>query len=292
MLDHTSFIGREKERSDIQQLLAQPHCRLLTLVGPGGIGKTRLALQLGTLLRDNFARGSFVAYLQPLRSAEFFVSAVADTLGISLTGQEPPLIQLAHYLSDKEMLIILDNFEHLLDAADQLAILLPSTPQIKYLITSREALNLQEEWLYTVSGLAFPANSDSYLTGQNDDAVQLFNERARRVYPDFVPDSEIGAVIQICRLVGGMPLALELAAAWRKTLNCAEIANEIEGGLAFLATRLRNVSERHYSIQTVIDQTWQRLDEREQAVFKRLSVFRGGFYRDAAFSLKGATLII
>ena len=292
MLDHTSFIGREKERSDILKLLAQPDCRLLTLVGPGGIGKTRLALQLGTLLRDNFARGSFVAYLQPLRSAEFFVSAVADTLGISLTRQEPPLIQLAHYLSDKEMLIILDNFEHLLDAADQLAILLSSTPQIKYLITSREALNLQEEWLYTVSGLAFPANSDSYLTGQNDDAVQLFNERARRVSPDFAPDSEIGDVIQICRLVGGMPLALELAAAWRKTLNCAEIATEIEGGLAFLATRLRNVSERHYSIQTVFDQTWQRLDEREQAVFKRLSVFRGGFYRDAAVTVTGASLFI
>jgi len=292
MLDHTSFIGREKEYSDIQQLLAQPGCRLLTLVGPGGIGKTRLALQLEALLRDKFARGSFVAYLQPLRSAEFFVSAVADALGISLIGQEPPLVQLAHYLSDKEALIILDNFEHLLDAADQLAILLPSTPQIKYLITSREALNLQEEWLYSVSGLAFPASSDSYLIGQNDDAVQLFNERARRVYPDFAPDTEVGAVIQICRLVGGMPLALELAAAWRKTLNCAEIANEIEGGLAFLTTRLRNVSERHHSIQTVFDQTWQRLDEREQAVFKRLSVFRGGFYRDAAVAVTGASLLI
>ncbi len=292
MLDHTSFIGREKEYSDIQQLLAQPDCRLLTLVGPGGIGKTRLALQLEALLRDKFARGSFVAYLQPLRSAEFFVSAVADALGISLTGQEPPLVQLAHYLSDREALIILDNFEHLLGAADQLAILLPSTPQIKYLITSREALNLQEEWLYSVSGLAFPASSDSYLSGQNDDAVQLFNERARRVYPDFAPDTEVGAVIQICRLVGGMPLALELAAAWRKTLNCAEIAAEIEGGLAFLTTRLRNVSARHHSIQTVFDQTWQRLDEREQAVFKRLSVFRGGFYRDAAVAVTGASLLI
>ena len=292
MLDHTFFVGREKEYREIQQLLAQPDCRLLTLVGPGGIGKTRLAQQLGALLRDKFARGSFVAYLQPLRSAEFFVSAVADALGISLTGQEPPLMQLAHYLSDKEALIILDNFEHLLDAADQLAILLPSTPQIKYLITSREALNLQEEWLYTVSGLAFPANSDSYLTGQNDDAVQLFNERARRVYPDFAPDSEVGAVIQICRLVGGMPLALELAAAWRKTLNCAEIADEIEGGLAFLTTRHRNVLARHHSMQTVFDQTWRRLTESEQIVLKRLSVFRGGFLRDAGAVVAGPSLPI
>ena len=270
MLDTTSFIGREKEYTDIQQLLAQPDCRLLTLVGPGGIGKTRLALQLSALIGHKFARGAFVVYLQPIRSAEFFASAVADALGVSLTGQEPPLAQLAHYLSDKEALIIMDNFEHLLDAAEQLATLLSATPHVKYLITSREALNLQEEWLYPVSGLAFPTDA---ATEQKDDAVQLFNERAQRVYPDFTPDKEVDAVIQICRLVEGMPLALELAAAWRKTLNCQEIAAEIQGGLAFLTTRLRNVSARHHSMQTVFDQTWQRLNEQEQAVFKRLVGF-------------------
>ena len=287
MLDHTSFIGREKEFSDIKQLLGQTDCRLLTLVGPGGIGKTRLALQLDALLRNGFARGSCVAYLQPLRSSEFFVSAVADALGIALTGQEPPLVQMAHYLDDKELLIILDNFEHLLDAAEQLATLLTKTPNVKYLVTSREALNLQEEWLYPLFGLAFPTND---ATKQNDDAVRLFNERAQRVYPNFNPAKEKESVIQICRLVEGMPLALELAAAWRKTLNCQEIADEIQGGLAFLTTRLRNVNKRHYSIQTVFDQTWQRLNEREQTVFKRLSVFRGGFLRDAAATVTGASL--
>ncbi len=288
-LDTTSFIGREKEYADIHQLLAQPDCRLLTLVGPGGIGKTRLALQLNTLLGDKFTRGSFVAYLQPLRSAEFFASAVADALGVSLTGQEPPLVQLAHYLSDKEALIIMDNFEHLLDAAEQLATLLSATPHIKYLITSREALNLQEEWLYPLSGLAFPTDA---ATEQNDDAVQLFNDRAQRVYPDFAPDKEVEAVIQICQLVEGLPLALELAAAWRKTLACQAIADEIQGGLAFLTTRHRNVLARHHSMQTVFDQTWQRLNEREQAVFKRLSVFRGGFLREAVAAVTGASLPI
>ena len=289
MPDTTSFIGREKEYNDIQQLLAQPDSRLLTLVGPGGIGKTRLALQLSALIGDKFARGAFVAYLQPIRSAEFFASAVADALGVSLTGQEPPLVQLAHYLSDKEALIIMDNFEHLLDAAEQVATLLSATPHVKYLITSREALNLQEEWLYPVSGLAFPTNA---ATEQKYDAVQLFNERAQRVYPDFSPDKEVDAVIQICRLVEGMPLALELAAAWRKTLNCQEIAAEIQGGLDFLTTRLRNVSPRHHSMQTVFAQTWQRLNEREQAVFKQLSVFRGGFQRDAVSEVAGASLAI
>jgi len=292
MLEHTPFIGREKEYTDIQHLFAQPECRLLTLVGPGGIGKTRLALQLSTLLSDDFARGAFIVYLQPLHSAEFFASAVADALGVSLTGQEPPLEQLGRYLSDKEALIIMDNFEHLLTAADQLAILLSVTPHIKYLITSREALNLQEEWLYPVPGLAFPTDLDTSLAGQNFAAVQLFNERAHRVYPDFAPDKEVEAVIRICQLVEGMPLALELAAAWRKTLECQEIADEIQGGLDFLRTRHRNVLERHQSMQTVFDQTWKRLNEMEQDVFKRLSVFRGGFQLDAVVDVTGTPLPI
>ena len=287
MLDHTSFIGREKEYSDIKELLGQADCRLLTLIGPGGIGKTRLALQVNSYICDAFAWDSFVAYLQPLRSSEFFVSAVADALGISLTGQEPPLTQLAHYLSDKEALIILDNFEHLLDAAEQMATLLAASPNFKYLDTSREAFNIQVEWLYPVTGLAFPTIG---ALEQNDDAVQLFNERAKRVYPDFSLEKEEDAVIQICQLVEGLPLALELAAAWRKTLNCQEIADEIQGGLAFLTTRLRNVTARHHSIQTVFDQTWQRMNEQEQSVFKRLSVFRGGFLRDAVEAVTGASL--
>jgi len=291
-LQPTPFIGRSEEITEIVQLLADPACRLLTLVGPGGIGKTRLALQLGTIKSGAFARGSFVVYLQPLRSAEFFVPAVADALGFSLTGQEPPLVQLGQYLSDKEALIILDNFEHLPDAADQLSTLLPSTPHVKYLITSREALNLQEEWLSPVVGLTFPTEFDAVSAEQNYDAVQLFNERAQRVYAEFSPVEEGEAIIRVCRLVGGMPLALELAAAWRKTLNCREIADEIQGSLNFLKTRLRNVSERHHSIQTVFDQTWQRLTEREQDVFKRLSVFRGGFQRDAVVDVTGASLPI
>ena len=153
MSDYAPFIGREKERRDIQDLLGQPNCRLLTLTGPGGIGKTRLALQLSLILHDNYARGSYVVYLQPLRSSDFFVSAVADAIGISLTGHEPPLVQLASYLQDKEALILLDNFEHLLDAAEQLSSLMASTPNVKYLVTSREALNLQEEWLPDVQHL-------------------------------------------------------------------------------------------------------------------------------------------
>jgi len=290
LLQPTPFIGRNKEITELTQLLAGPTCRLLTLVGPGGIGKTRLALQLGAMSSAAFVNGYFVVNLQPLRSVEFFAPAIADALGFSLTGQEPPLAQLGRYLSNKEALIILDNFEHLLDAADQLSTLLPSTPLVKYLITSREALNLQEEWLYPVGGLNFPTEGEALSTKQTYDAVQLFNERARRVYADFAPAEEAEAVIRICRLVEGMPLALELAAAWRKTLNCQETADEIQSSLDFLTTRLRNVSARHQSIQTVFDQTWQRLTGRERDVFRRLSVFRGGFQREAAANVAEASL--
>ncbi len=290
---YNSFIGRKKEFNDIQQLLSQPECRLLTLIGPGGIGKTRLALQLTTMSGNAFARGSVVVYLQPLRSAEFFALAVANALGFPLTGQEPPLEQLGHYLHDKEILIVLDNFEHLLvDAAEQLSTLSSFTPRIKYLITSREVLNLQEEWLYPVLGLTFPTGIGAVTAEQDYDAVQLFIERAQRIYTDFSPAKEEETIVRICRLVGGMPLALELAAAWCKTLTCGEIADEIQRGLDFLTAHTLNVSERHHSIQTVFDQTWQRLNERERDVFKRLSVFRGGFHRDAVIDVTGASLPI
>lgn len=237
-----------------------------------------------------FACGTIVVPLQSLRSTDFLVPAIADALGFPLAGQESPLVQLGRYLSDKDTLIILDNFEHLLDAADQLVTLISYTPLAKYLITSREALNLQEEWLYRVDGLAFPTESHPASAVQAYDAVQLFNERAQRVYPDFAPAEEVDAIVRICQLVGGMPLALELAAAWRKTLSCQEIAAEIQGGLKFLTTNLRNVSHRHRSIQTVFEQTWRRLSGRERDVFMRLSVFQGGFRREAAVKVMGASL--
>lgn len=282
MLLLTPFIGREKEFTDIQQLLSLPHCQLLTLVGPGGTGKTRLAQQLKEMNEGRFAHGTAVIALEPLRSADFFIPTIADTFHFNLSGAEPPLQQLGRYLVGKEMLIVLDNFEHILEAADQLVQLLPLTPQVKYLVTSREALNLQEEHLYPTTGLTFPKAAESPTQPQSYDAIQLFDERAKRVYPAFSLDTELSSVIKICQLVDGMPLALELAAAWRRTLRCQAIAAEIQRDLEFLSTRLRNIPERHRSIQAIFDQTWNQLAPQEQDAFKKLSVFRGGFRREAA----------
>jgi tetratricopeptide (TPR) repeat protein len=151
-------------------------------------------------------------------------------------------------------------------------------------------LNLQEEWLYPVGGLTYPTESDNGADAAQYAAVQLFSERAKHVYPSFKSAEEISGIIRICRLVAGMPLALELAAAWRRTLTCEAIADEIQHSLDFLSTRLRNVPERHRSIQVVFDQTWQQLMKREQEVFMRLSVFHGGFQRQAAEAVSGASL--
>jgi predicted ATPase/DNA-binding CsgD family transcriptional regulator len=289
-LSDSPFIGRVKEVGEIDALLMQPACRVLTLVGPGGIGKTRLALQVAAHCQSAFERGVFVVFLQPLRSVEFFATAVAAALGVSLTGSEPPLVQLGRYLSDKEALIVVDNFEHLQAASADLLSLSAAAPKLTFLITSREALNLKEEWLYLVRGLSFPTEAEHKPTGADDDAIQLFIERARQVHRGFSPANEMAAIVDICRLVEGMPLALELAAAWRKAADCRQIATEIESGLAFLTSRFRNVSQRHQSMRTVFDQTWKRLDEAEQEVFKRLSVFRGGFEQSAAETVTGATL--
>lgn len=286
----TRFVGREREIAEIQELLGQT--RLLTLLGPGGMGKTRLALKVGQEMGETVANGSVVVYLQPLNSVEFFLPAIAAALEFTLSGKESPVDQLGHFLGDKEMIIVLDSFEKVLDAADQLWPLLGITDKVTFLVTSREVLNLQEEWLYPVGGLTYPLTDDDGQDGTEYAAVQLFIERAQRVYAPFKPAEEMPGINRICRLVAGMPLALELAATWRKTMTAEAIADEIQHSLDFLSTRLRNVPERHRSIQVVFDQTWQQLSESEQQVFMRLSVFYGGFQREAAQVVAGASLAV
>ncbi len=287
----TSFVGREQELADISQRLADPACRLLTLVGPGGIGKTRLAIQATTLTLPHFPHGTYFINLQPVSSEEHLLTAVADALKISLTSQEPHITTLKSFLSDRDILLALDNFEQLLDVAPVLGELLADT-QVKILVTSRETLSLQEEWLYPLSGMTFPTQTASPEDLAAYSAVRLFIDRAKRIRPDFCPEEKAEAIIEICQIVDGMPLALELAAPWLKSMSCAEIVAEIKRNRDFLATRLRNIPERHRSLQAVFAQTWAVLPEQEQAVFQRLAVFQGGFLRDAATTIAGASLAL
>jgi predicted ATPase/DNA-binding CsgD family transcriptional regulator len=286
----TRFIGREKELADISALLSDPACRLLTLVGPGGIGKTRLALQAATEASANFADGIFFVALQSVRTPNLLPFAIADAVSLSLHGREYPEVQLLNYLRDKKLLLVLDNFEHLLEDIGLLTAILTTAPSIQLLVTSREVLNLQEEWRYPVHGMEVPSNEHTDGDVENRSAVRLFVERARRMRPDFSLTDEQADVVRICQLVEGMPLAIELAAAWVSILSCNEIAKEIEKSLDFLTTTLRDGSERHRSIQAVFEQSLQLLGEEERDVFNRLSVFRGGFRRAAAEQVAGATL--
>lgn len=287
----TPFIGRERELAEIARRLTDPACRLLTLVGLGGIGKSRLALQAALEHADTFADGVYFVPLAPISSANLIVPAIAEALRFSFFGQTEPRLQLLNYLREKQALLVIDNFEHVIDGAGLLSEILSNAPRIKIMLTSRERLNVRKEQLLEVSGLDYP-RAPGALARQVEgfSAVQLFEQTAHRVNWAFAltPDQE-PAVARVCQLVEGMPLAVELAAAWTRVLTCAEIAHEIERGLDILATALRGLPDRHRSLRVLFDYSWQLLTAEERRVFSDLAVFRGGFERAAGEQVAGTS---
>ena len=285
---NTPFVGRQKEVAEIESLLTDANCRLLTLVGPGGIGKTRLAIDAA----QRFALPDGVPFvpLQPLASPDFVVPAIADAVNFQFYGSADPRRQLIDYLRDQSLLLVLDNFEHLLDAAALLSEILADAPGVRMLVTSRERLNLVEEWVLDVEGLAYPS-SESETDLESYGAVELFVQHARRVKASFaLTNDHLPAIIRICRLVEGIPLGIELAATWVRSLSCAAIADEIEQSLDILETPARNVEPRHRTMRAAFEPSWKRLSEGEREGFMRLSVFRGGCTREAAEEVAAASL--
>jgi predicted ATPase len=223
------------------------------------------------------------------------VTAIADALGCVLYGTRDRADQLVHYLRDKATLLVLDSFEHLLvDAActDLINNLVRGSRALKLLITSREPLDIQVEWVFDVQGLPLPLSPAADDVAASS-AGRLFQQRARQARADYTLSADdYPAVVRICQLVGGAPLGIELAAAWMRTLSCQEIADEIQRSLDFLATRARDVPERHRSIRAVFDQSWALLTAEEQRVLGRVALFQGGFTRAAAEEVAGASLAL
>ncbi len=285
----TPFVGRTKELMEITARLENPDCRLVTLTGPGGSGKTRLAIEAASRIATGFAHGTAFVGLQLVTRSDLLVSTIAQALSLTLYGDDEPETQLFNFLREKSLLLVLDNFEHLLSDTTLLSALLDYAPGLKILVTSREALNLQEEWLYPLKGMSIPLSA--YATSLEEyEAVQLFMVHARRVQPDFDLTREHEAVIRICRVTAGLPLAIELAASWLKGLTASQIAFEMQHNLDFLSTTTRNVEERHRSMRTVFDHSWKLMTENERQIFATMSVFRGGFDTAAAEQVAGASL--
>lgn len=285
------FVGREKELNSIMQSFGDPDCRLLTLAGLGGVGKTRLAVEAGTVLADDFSQGAVFVNLQSVDAHEKMIAALADALKFPLSGQDEPQVQIINFLRNKEMLLLLDNFEELLAEIEFISLVLENAPYIKLLVTSRQTLNLQEEWIVPVEGMPYPAENDLGKASEFS-AVQLFIRCAQKLRPDFSYENEKEGIVRICQLVDGLPLAIEMSAAWTKMLRCADIADEIQKDIEFLTSNVRNIPPHNHSMRAVIDRSWKLLDQDERAVFMRLSVFRDGFDFQAAREIASATLPI
>ena len=293
----TPLVDRTTELADIDAMLGNPACRLVTLVGLGGIGKTRLALAAAAQQDGLFSGGVYFVPTPATGTPEVLDRALAEALQLTLVSNgSHPRTQLLSYLRHKELLLVLDDIQPLPASANWIIELLQRAPGVKILATAQQRLNVRGESVLHVEGLAFPEDAadpcvDAPGSGACRGAIDLFVQGARRVQPDFtLTDAELPHVVRICQLVEGMPLAIELAAAWVATLSCAEIAQEIAQDLGFLATSLQDIPERHRSLRAVADQSWVRLSSSEQAALGRMSVFRRGFDRASACAVAGASL--
>jgi predicted ATPase/transcriptional regulator with XRE-family HTH domain len=282
-----TLIGRHGDLGRLRAALLDDGRRLVTLLGHGGIGKTRLALQAAADFAAHFRDGVVFVALAPIADPADIVTAIAQACDCPFPAAQSPEAALRAFLRDRAMLLMLDNIEHLLHsehgdyAGTLLAALLHDAPQLSLLVTSRERLRLRDEWVIELAGLALPADERPG-TIERSEAAQLFEARARQVASDFaITAHNRAAVAQICRLLGGAPLAIELAASWVRAISCEEIAVEIAHGADMEALADRDLPARHRSLHAVIEHSWQLLSAEEQRVLMHMAVFLGGGSRDA-----------
>ena len=283
------LIGRDDELARINNLLSDERVRLVTILGAGGMGKTHIAMEVAHQQRNNFAEGVYYISLATQKNAQNIALTIMNTMGLQVKTDDALDQQLLSFLGDKSVLLVLDNFEHLLDGADFITELLQHTPNVSLLVTSRERLRLSAEVIVVLEGLNYVISDEN--NPLSTSAVQLFAHCAQRVQPDvqFNADS-LPSLQQICQLTQGMPLALILAASWFEMLSLDEIASEMTRSMDILQSQFRDLPQRQRNMSVMIATSWERLAPSEQRVLAYLSVFRGGFSRRAAQDVADASL--
>lgn len=283
----TDFVDRQTELEDIKRIVGEN--RLVTILAPGGAGKTRLAIQVAADLSADYRDGVFFVNLAPVTSLQDVPQAVAEGIGVTLAGEDDLETQLLTHLASEHLLLVFDNLEHLIEAADVVSEILRAAPAVRVLATSRAKLNVTGETVFTLPGLemTWDAPDDAFLAS----GVHLFIDAAKRADPSFTLSAhDLAPLGRILDMVGGMPLGILLAAAWVDALRIDEIEVEITNSIDFLESEKRDIPERHRSMRAVFDYSWKMLSDDDRSTFTLLSVFRGGFTRHAATDIAGASL--
>jgi predicted ATPase/DNA-binding SARP family transcriptional activator len=285
----TPFVGREAELEALHGMLVDGGERLVTLLGPGGVGKTRLALQAGRRAAAAFADGALFVPLAALDDPAYLARAIGAALGLEPSTTRSDEVALIAALESRSLLLVLDNLEHIVAGTGPLVELLAASPGSSLLLTSQEPLDFPGEVHVTVAGMAYPTESTA--SPEGFDAVKLFLRSARRAHPQFVATpADHAGISRLCRLLEGLPLGLELAAAWMRLMRPAEVADALEESLDALVTRHHDVPARHRSLRAMLDHAWSLLGDEERAALAGVGPFRGGFTREAAEAVAGASL--
>ena len=286
------FIGREQELEDMEKLIRSPENRIISLVGPGGIGKTRLAIQFASEASKYFTDGVYFISLASIQDPDFVPLLVAEALKFSFYGPKNQIEQLGKFLHRMNALLVIDNFEHLrIEGAKLLATMLGLTHDLKIIVTTRERLNMIAETIIEVHGLPIPTNATDE-DAENYSSVRLFINNAQKTFPRFPYKNNLAAIARICQQVDGIPLGILLASSWVRVFSCPEIAAEIKRNIDFLSTTAPDIDPRHRSLRAVFDHSWELLSDEERRILRRLSIFKASFTTPAAQEICNATQLI